>query len=348
MNWSVPYPQIWFTFGPATNDPQIIKQLLYAGATGARLTFSYGTPQLQIERSQLIRRIAADIGRSVFLVADLQGEKSRFAQVVDAYNHEINEIMVTENSRIILTSRDNSEPYSTPPKLRLQNPDLIDRLTVGDSIIEGDGQLELNVEEKGPNYAVCLVKHEGAIHPGRGLIVRSHTFTPKCITSKDRSDLEAIVSSNEFDEVALSFVSSTEDIALARNIMISIGETLPIIAKIETPHSVERVNEIVTVADALMAARGDLALTSPWTELPTYVNKISQAAKEHNKPWILATQLVEGLERFTFPTRAEICDLAHWILEGAYGAMLSYETAFGRHPVNAVMSVNEIIKRYKA
>jgi pyruvate kinase len=107
-----------------------------------------------------------------------------------------------------------------------------------------------------------------------------------------------------------------------------------------------QINAIAKSADVIMAARGDLALFLPWVELYVAVQKVSDAAEAQMCPWILATQLVEGLERFAFPTRAEICDLAHWITKGAWGAMLSFETAFGSRPIEAVKCVRAIIDRY--
>ena len=162
-----------------------------------------------------------------------------------------------------------------------------------------------------------------------------------------RSDVAAAIQSGVFDALAISFVSSAEDVEKARDLMASRGHRLPIIAKIETALGINNIDGIAQRADMLMAARGDLAFSMPWEELPCAVDKIQRAASNWNRPWILATQLVEGLERFSFPTRAEICDLAHWINAGAYGAMVSYETAFGSRPVDAVRCVRTVVDRYR-
>jgi pyruvate kinase len=121
---------------------------------------------------------------------------------------------------------------------------------------------------------------------------------------------------------------------------------LPIVAKIETALGVANIKEICQTADAVMLARGDLALATPWEELFNHCMSVTRVADEHNVPWILATQLAEGLERFQFPTRAEICDLAHWLTNGASGAMLSYETAFGSRPIEAVVAVKRLMTSY--
>lgn len=217
----------------------------------------------------------------------------------------------------------------------------------GDILVEGDGSITLKVLDNGKEGVLCSASGSGFLRPGRGFVVQKPGYKPSSMTPKDAADLEAAVKSDLFDAIAVSFVSTADDVTRAKKLCIKQGKELPIIAKIETQLGVDNIGEIARKADVLMAARGDLALTAPWEELPSAVNKINEAAKKHGKPWILATQLAEGLERFSIPTRAEICDLAHWISEGAYGAMLSYETAFGPKPVEAVAAVRKIIDRYK-
>jgi pyruvate kinase len=147
---------------------------------------------------------------------------------------------------------------------------------------------------------------------------------------------------------AISFVGDPMDVSEAKRIIAEEHSSMDVLAKIETQLGIDRIEGIAKEADALMAARGDLALTLPWVELYSAVSKLSDSAKVAGTPWILATQLAEGLERFAFPTRPEICDLAHWIRQGAAGAMLSYETAFGPKPVDAVRYVTEIVRRYQS
>ncbi|HEX6900612.1 MAG TPA: pyruvate kinase [Thermoanaerobaculia bacterium] len=343
MAWTATYPQIWFTFGPQTKDREVLLGLFGAGATGVRLTFSYGTPDLQAERAALVRSVAQEIDKPVTIVADLQGEKCRLAKI-----EGIDEIPVSAGQTILLAA----DRYAADDKLFMlpvQNRGYLMNLIAGDIVIEGDGALELEVISIADNGLLCRSQQSGFLHPGRGLIVRGPEFRPAALTPKDETDLEYIASSDLFDVVALSFTASAADINHARAIIESKGnKSLSILAKIETQKGVERLDEISIAADALMAARGDLALTMPWPDLPLTVNKISQAAKRSGKPWILATQLAEGLERFVFPTRAEICDLAHWVQEGAFGAMASYETAFGSRPIDAICAIALIVSRYRS
>lgn len=336
------YPQVWFTYGPQTKEDDTLRLLLEAGATGVRLTFSYGTPELQAERARQIRDVAKALSRSVFIVADLQGEKCRFSKIEGT-----DEIPVQKGEQFLLT-RGEADPKGKPPRLPLQIPSYIDNLAPGDIVIEGDGALVIEVLEKRDNDVLCSPQSDGVLHPGRGILVRKPEFRPAPMTSKDRADLLAVKEFGLFDAVAISFVGSSDDVLQARDLIGSNNDRLAIVAKIETQLGIDNIESIAGESDILMAARGDLALSMPWEELYSGVSAISQAAQKLGTPWILATQLAEGLERFVFPTRAEICDLAHWVSAGAHGVMLSYETAFGPRPVDAVKAVHTIVNRYSS
>jgi pyruvate kinase len=340
--WNARYPQVWFTFGPETKDLDVLVRLFEAGATGARLTFSYGTPELQAERARLVRSAAQQAGKQPFLVADLQGEKCRFATI-----DGVDEIPVGAGDVIVLT-RGTIDLLGRPMRVPVQVPRYLDTLKPNDLVIEGDGALALTVLGPNDDGIECAVQRSGSLHPGRGLIVQAADFRPATLTPKDESDLAAIAHNPDFDALALSFVAGPVDVIKTRQFLTASGSHIPIIAKIETRLGLENLEEIAMVADALMAARGDLALTMPWLDLPRSVERIRDAAREANKPWIIATQLVEGLERFIFPTRAEICDLARWMDEGAYGAMTSYETAFGPRPIAAIDAVTAVVQRHRA
>lgn len=339
--WNISYPQVWFTFGPQTNDVDVLTKLIAAGATGVRLTFSYGTPQLQVERAGMVRDAARRAGHDVCIVADLQGEKCRFAKI-----DGVEEISVSAGQSVLLTTGD-ADPFGCPPRLPVQIPSYLDGLTEGDVILEGDGAMTLRVEGRHSMGIMCTAERAGVLHPGRGLLVRTPNFHPAALTKKDRQDLAAIAEARVFDVVAISFVSDETDVLRTRELLADAGVNIPILAKIETQLGVNNIDSILAVADAVMAARGDLALTMPWVELPQTVLTIAEAASANNKPWILATQLAEGLERFVFPTRPEICDLAHWMNHGAFGAMASYETAFGPRPIDTVECVAALVSRYR-
>jgi pyruvate kinase len=333
------YPQIWFTYGPQTKENGVIRKLFEAGATGVRLTFSYGTPDLQAERAEQLRSVAGEVGKKIVVVADLQGEKCRFSKIE---GHD--EIEVQAGQPFLLTAG-TVDLDASPLQIPIQIPRYLNEFENDDILVEGDGALLIRVLERLETGVLCAAETNGVLHPGRGVVLRKPTFRPAAMTDKDKNDLLAAASSSLFDAVAISFVSDPSDIKEARDLLG--GADLSIIAKIETQLGIERINDIAREADCLMAARGDLALTAPWVDLYASVSAISNASRQTATPWIVATQLAEGLERFVFPTRAEICDLAHWISEGAWGAMLSFETAFGPRPLDSVRAISEIVNRYK-
>lgn len=330
---------IWFTLGPSTIDDETLVKALEAGATGCRLTFSYGTAQLQIERAKKLKSIAGKLGKSCFVVADLAGEKFRVSDF-DTPG------VLLKTGREIVFFDSASKIKKTNRHFSVSNKSFFKHVNNNDKIIVGDGAVVFKVSSVEPDKIIAEVITEGIINPNRGLSVQGNSFSPEALTDKDISDLGAIFSTNLFDAVALSFVSSAEDIAKVQELMYSSDKALPVIAKIETPEGMKNVKEITLKADLVMAARGDLALNLDWKELPAAVNKIQEAALEANKPWILATQVMEGFERFAMPTRAEICDLAHWLSKGASGVLLSYETVFGKRPIEAINAVNQMAERW--
>jgi pyruvate kinase len=278
-------------------------------------------------------------GIDVAVVADLQGEKNRFAKIGD-----VDSIPVRVNQPIVIGD---VRPSIDADVLHLpvQFAELLANLSVGDVLVEGDGAILLKVLETDPERSrlTCVADTDGVIHPGRGFVAQSQTFHPRPLTEKDVADAEFTARHSEFDAVALSFVRSGTDIQHLRKIV----PNRPLIAKVETPLGISNVVEIAESSDMVMAARGDLALTMPWVRLPAAMQTLAKAAEDTRTPWILATQIAEGLERFAFPTRAEICDLARWVTTGAHGAMLSYETAFGSRPAHAVAAVAQVLREYQ-
>lgn len=329
-------PELWITYGPSVDESDVLRKVIAAGVDGIRLTFSYGDAKLQCERAALVKATAASAGRGVRVVADLQGEKCRIAKIGD-----LDQVEVAADRPVEFTAAGTAVTEGEI-RLPLQRPEQVALFAVGDVVIAGDGEMMLDVGEVGPDAVRCLPRADGLLRPGRGLAIQGSNFTPSSMTSKDRADLRALLGSADFDAVALSFVSGKEALDEARDV---IGEPrgLEIVAKIETAKGVAQARPISADADAVMAARGDLALSMPWTGLADGVESIAEAAREQGKPWILATQVVESMERFHLPSRAEICDLSHWLAAGAAAVMLSRETAFGERPVESVAAVAELI-----
>lgn len=328
---------VWFTMGPECNSVYRVEQLFEAGATGVRLTFSFGTPELQEDNARMVKRVAERKDRPGTVVADLEGGNARLA----GFNGE-NSLAVSEGGevRIVTAGRGfNREERSVP----VRQPEFLRSLEEGDRLFVGDGAAEMEVEETG-DAVRCTAVRDSTIEANRSIVLQDGGFEPAAITEQDREHLAFIGRSDAFDMVALSFTSTADEVVEAREIMSEAGEPLPVVAKIETRSGVENADEICEEADAVMVARGDLGLFLPWEELGDHTERVVEAAQRSGTPWVMATQVVEGLERFAFPTRAEICDLHRWTEEGMDGVLLSHETAFADDPAGAVRSVRRILE----
>lgn len=337
MNILSKRPDVWFTVGPESNSPGAVNDLLHAGATGARLTFSYGTPELQQQVANMISDARETRDRPCSILADLPGEKVRLTEFPGT------DSVTLRGDEVVRLVPPAASFEAEPPTLPVDSERFIDSVTVGDRIVVGDGGAMLEVSDRYERGVECAVVEPGTVEQLRGIAVLGGDFEPKSLTDADRDRLSFIAESDAFDAVALSFVSEAREVADARDILDGDGRRYPIVSKIETRRGVENAEEIAEISDVLMVARGDLALYLPWAQLGYYVEDVVASAKETETPWIMATQVVEGIERFAFPTRAEICDLHRWIRCGCNGVLLSRETAFGSDPERAVATVRSVL-----
>ena len=331
---------LWYTPGPASAGQEI--PIIEAGATGVRLTFSFSTHEFQLGCATAHRTAASQLDLEFLVVADLGGEKFRLGQFETATTIE-----VKRGDQFTLACGHSTDPVGDR-RLAVRNRHFFANIEPGDLVTVGDGSAVFSVGavDIGAGTAHVVIETSGTINPSRGLTVQGASFRPQSLTEKDVDDLVFIAKSGAFDAVALSFVSSSDQVVAARKILAAHGSSIPIIAKVETASGVINVHEICDTADMVMAARGDLALAIQWVDLPGAVSQIAKAANVACCPWILGTQIVEGMERFVIPTRAEICDLAHWLGENCGGVLLSYETAFGANPVGAVQVTRLLIDRW--
>jgi pyruvate kinase len=332
-------PALWYTVGPASLGKE--EDLFRNGATGIRLTFNFGTPELQHERAVNIKAAAAQVGSECFVVADLGGEKFRIGTFVGDPT-----VTASAGALVRLVHAETGAPSSDDLTLPIPNSKFLSQLKKGSIVTVGDGSAVFVVTKKSDRDVLAEMTSEGVINNCRGLTIQGEEFQPKSLTSKDLTDLDHILSSPVYDAVALSFVGSDTDVSTARQLANKAKRDIPIVAKIETAAGVANIDSICKVSDFVMVARGDLAVAIPWLDLPSAVKEISLTAKSKSIPWILATQIAEGLERFTMPTRAEICDLARWMEDGCAGILLSYETAFGAKPIAAVTCTAALMNRW--
>ncbi len=333
--------EVWFTQGPATNDIEMLTSMFKAGADGVRETFSFGTHMQQAEAASAAFNAAKNAQRECSIIADLEGEKMRLGPFGKTTHLRVE---TGEELRLVPLSAGFNEKEK---KIPVKTAKLFLTAKEGDRLIVGDGSSILEVSCVSKEGITCKAVEGGIINPNRGLTLQSGKYSPMCMTDKDIMDLKYIAKAKMYDAVALSFVSKGEDVEMARKMLQEEGSMLPIIAKVETQKGVENIKEIAMSADAIMVARGDLALYVPWYELGNMVEEIVDLTNQCRKPWIMATQVAEGMERFSFPTRAEICDMSHWIRRGASAIMVSYETAFGPKPVAVVSAIRKIVAAVK-
>ena len=329
---------LWITLGPASLDIQ--PQLFELGVGGARLTFSYGTPELQENRALNLKAAARTHGKHFLTIADLPGEKVRLGEF-----QGLDSVMAEPRQEFTLVDSYHEDPAATG-RLPVPHAKFMESLRVGDRLVVGDGSVELYVVAISGHEVTARADDRGIINQTRGLTLQNGAFVPACLTGNDKKNLAFVAKSGAFDMIAISFASSAKDVADARRILAENGCSMPVIAKIETAPGVDAAAEIADAADMVMAGRGDLALYMPWVELPGLVKRIADAARQTETPWILATQIAEGLENFSFPTRAEICDLARWLDDGCAAVMLSYETVFGRNAAGAIRSTRALLDRW--
>lgn len=330
---------LWFTYGPSTDSDDLLEKTLIMGANGCRLTFSYGTRELQKQRADRLKRIAERIGRPCLVIADLAGEKVRLGNFVPTH------VEIKAGDYVFLCSSER-ETKASSKLFSITSQRLFHQVQVGERIIVGDGSLSLSIISVNGDRINTVALEDGIVNPNRGITVQGGDFLPASLTDKDVDDLIFIAQSLSFDAIALSFVSDSASVANARKIMQDAGRIIPVVAKIETAQGLDNLPSIVEETDLILAARGDLTLAIDWPELPASMERIQQICADKSKPWLLATQVVEGLERFIFPTRAEICDLAFWLTQGASGVLLSYETVFGKRPIESIRAVARMIERW--
>ncbi|QUS35910.1 pyruvate kinase [Falsirhodobacter algicola] len=317
------------TLGPASSSYEVIRALFEAGADVFRLNMSHGSHDDIRERHEIIRKIEADTGRPIGILADLQGPKLR----VGVFANGPEELVEGANFRLDL-----SDEPGDARRVNLPHPEIFAALEPGATLLVNDGKIRLRVRECGADFADCVVEVGGAISNRKGVNVPDVVLPLAALSEKDRKDLEFVCELG-CDWLALSFVQRPEDVLEARELA---KGRAAILSKIEKPAAVKAYDAILEVSDGIMVARGDLGVELPVQDVPPIQKRLVRGARAAAKPVIVATQMLESMIDSPVPTRAEVSDVSGAIYEGADAVMLSAESAAGSYPVEAVRTMNNV------
>jgi pyruvate kinase len=320
------------TIGPATSSQDMVDRLVHAGMDAARLNFSHGTHEEHGERARLIREAQERAGRPLALIADLQGPKVRVGDL------DVPRILV-EGDVVHIAGETNAASGDLP----IMPAVLTEVLEPGHEVLVDDGLVRLRVEETNGDRVRALVTVGGAVGAHKGVNVPGVPIPVPSVTEKDLSDLEFALSLG-VDYVALSFVRSAADCRGLRELLNAADAKAHVIAKVEKAEALDELDAIVSAADAVMVARGDLGVEIGPAAVPLVQKRIVLCALEHGKPAITATQMLESMISRPEPTRAEASDVANAILDGTSALMLSGETAVGSYPVQSAAFMDRIAR----
>ncbi len=323
------------TLGPASSSPDRVRALVDAGMDVARLNLSHGSYADHRTAYTNVRRASDESGRGVGILADLQGPKIRLGKYADGpVDYEVGDEFVITADDVEGTRERVSTTYKALPG----------DVRPGDRLLIDDGNVSVEVlTVEGPDVR-CRVTVPGRLSNNKGINLPGVAVSAPPLTEKDVEDLRFALSLR-VDMVALSFVRSPEDVKLVHRVMDEEGYRLPVIAKIEKPEAVGRLEEIVDAFDGIMVARGDLGVELPLEQVPLVQKWAVSLARERAKPVIVATQMLESMISAPRPTRAEASDVANAVLDGADAVMLSAETSVGAYPIDAVATMSRIIER---
>ncbi len=320
------------TIGPATSGPGQIRALILAGMDVVRLNFSHGDHDSHRQAIRRIRQVSGELGKEVGILQDLGGPKIRLGKL-PVREREL------EVGETINLGPDEKDPETIP----VNYPYIVEDVSLGERILLADGTVELKVESRSDKYLTARVIVGGVIHSHKGVNLPSSSLRVPAFTEKDRGDLSLGLEEG-VDFVALSFVRNEKDLEPIERILKESNKKPLLIAKIEKPQALERLDGILEQVDGVMVARGDLGVEMPLEEVPMAQKRIIGAARRAGKPVITATQMLRSMMESPRPTRAEATDVANAVIDGSDALMLSEETAIGKYPVEAVRVLDRIAR----
>jgi len=321
--------KILATLGPASSSPEMIEKLFMAGVDVFRINMSHTSHQLLATLYGHIRHVEAKVGRPIGVLCDLQGPKIRIGTFADK------EVRIAAGDTFAF---DADKTPGDVKRVYLPHPEIFAAAKTGDSLLLNDGRLRVEITDAQPDKLTTKVIFGGVLSDRKGVNLPDTVIPIPALTEKDRSDLEAAANVGA-DWIALSFVQRPEDVAEARKL---VAGRAWVMAKIEKPSALTCLEQIMTYADGIMVARGDLGVELPIESVPARQKQITRAARRFGRPVVVATQMLESMVEEPVPTRAEVSDVATAVYEGADAVMLSAESATGKWPEKAVQTMDRV------
>lgn len=325
------------TIGPATSSPEMLRSLVLAGATTLRLNFSHGTHEDHQRSIRLIRQTSFELNQPVGILQDLQGPKIRLGRFEDG------SIALQKGDFFTLTS---NAVKGTQEMSSVTYDKLSEEVPEGATILLDDGRVEMQVEtvDRAEKALRCRVVVGGVLSNNKGVNFPGVYLSIKALTDKDRKDLTFGLDQG-VDWVALSFVRNPQDVLEIKELISSAGKNVPVIVKIEKHEAIQEMEAILSIADGVMIARGDLGVELPAEDVPILQKRLIVTANRMGIPVITATQMLDSMVHSPRPTRAEVSDVANAIFDGTDAVMLSNETAVGKFPIEAVQTMARVAVR---
>jgi len=319
------------TVGPASRDPEVLDAMIAAGVDVFRVNCSHGEAEANAALVRAVRKRCDSSNRVVAVLADLQGPKLRVG--------DLDQPLELKKGQVVTFFC--GDPANAGQRIPVDHPELAEDVTTGDRVLLCDGLIETEVILSESEEVVARVTKGGTLTSRKGVNLPGSGLKTRAPTEKDLADLPGVLEAGA-DFVALSFVRGPEDIVRLRRVIESLGYATPIVAKLERPEAINRLDAIISEADAVMVARGDLGIEIEPAMVPVVQKRIIVSALQHTKPVIVATEMLESMIDTPRPTRAEVSDVANAIVDGTDAVMLSAETAVGQYPVDAVREMARI------
>lgn len=321
------------TLGPAScANPKILENMISAGVDVVRINFSHGTREQHLQHAEMTRSIAQSLGRTVGVLADLQGPKIRIGRF------EQGRIKLNVGDKFIL---DSDCMLGNQERVGLDYKELPNDVETDATLMLDDGRIVLKVSTVSNNQIFCIVEQGGVLSNNKGINRKGGGLSAPALTGKDIEDIKVAAEMNA-DYLAVSFVKSGDDVRKAREMLYAAGGRSLIMAKIERSEAILALDDIIEASDAIMVARGDLAIEVGDAAVPALQKKMIRAARMNNKLVVTATQMMESMITNPIPTRAEVSDVANAVLDGTDAVMLSAESAAGDFPVESVAAMARV------